>query len=269
MLHYGSLRETTGQSALSAVKAALQTQGIETPSWAFGNSGTRFKVFAQQGVPRDPYEKLADAAPGAPVHRASRRRWRCTSRGTRSTTTRDAGRRTPTRAGRRASARSTPTSSRTTTTSSGSVTNPDAAGAPQGDRPPAGVRRHHGRHRVARPEAVVLRRHQLPGPGRHPRPARTGWPRRWPRCTTRLGDDQRMLLEYKLFEPGLLHHRRAGLGHRVRALPRSWASEGAGRGRHRAPRAGHEHRVHRGVRCCGAGSSAGSTSTRASTPTTT
>ncbi|MFB4280324.1 L-rhamnose isomerase [Nonomuraea sp. MTCD27] len=44
------------------IKAALRAQHIETPSWAFGNSGTRFKVFAQRGVPRDPYEKLADAA---------------------------------------------------------------------------------------------------------------------------------------------------------------------------------------------------------------
>ncbi|MDX3693817.1 L-rhamnose isomerase [Streptomyces europaeiscabiei] len=46
---------------LAAVKAALKTQAIETPSWAYGNSGTRFKVFAQQGVPRDPWEKLDDA----------------------------------------------------------------------------------------------------------------------------------------------------------------------------------------------------------------
>ncbi|MBL0888266.1 L-rhamnose isomerase [Myceligenerans indicum] len=43
-------------------KAALRDQTIELPSWAFGNSGTRFKVFGQPGVPRDPYEKLADAA---------------------------------------------------------------------------------------------------------------------------------------------------------------------------------------------------------------
>ena len=35
---------------------------IEVPSWAYGNSGTRFKVFAQPGVPRDPFEKVADAA---------------------------------------------------------------------------------------------------------------------------------------------------------------------------------------------------------------
>ncbi|MEV0182317.1 L-rhamnose isomerase [Streptomyces sp. NPDC050625] len=47
---------------LAAVKAALKTQAIETPSWAYGNSGTRFKVFAQQGVPRNPWEKLEDAA---------------------------------------------------------------------------------------------------------------------------------------------------------------------------------------------------------------
>ncbi|MGW3244579.1 L-rhamnose isomerase [Streptomyces sp. NPDC001070] len=46
----------------AAVKAALTAQRIETPSWGYGNSGTRFKVFAQAGVPRDPYEKLDDAA---------------------------------------------------------------------------------------------------------------------------------------------------------------------------------------------------------------
>jgi L-rhamnose isomerase/sugar isomerase len=49
-----------------AVVAALRSQRIELPSWAFGNSGTRFKVFAQKGVPRTPYEKVADAAE---VHR--------------------------------------------------------------------------------------------------------------------------------------------------------------------------------------------------------
>ncbi|MFD8260561.1 L-rhamnose isomerase [Streptomyces griseoluteus] len=45
-----------------AVKAALSTQAVETPSWAYANSGTRFKVFAQPGVPRSPFEKLDDAA---------------------------------------------------------------------------------------------------------------------------------------------------------------------------------------------------------------
>ena len=44
------------------ITADLERQAIELPSWAFGNSGTRFKVFAQPGVPRDPFEKIADAA---------------------------------------------------------------------------------------------------------------------------------------------------------------------------------------------------------------
>jgi L-rhamnose isomerase/sugar isomerase len=47
---------------LTAVKTALRAQRIELPSWAFGNTGTRFKVFAQPGVPRTPQEKLDDAA---------------------------------------------------------------------------------------------------------------------------------------------------------------------------------------------------------------
>ncbi|SDG51352.1 L-rhamnose isomerase [Klenkia brasiliensis] len=44
----------------------LREQRIETPSWGYGNSGTRFKVFAQPGVPRTPEEKIDDAAT---VHR--------------------------------------------------------------------------------------------------------------------------------------------------------------------------------------------------------
>jgi L-rhamnose isomerase / sugar isomerase len=47
---------------IAAVKRALAAQRIETPSWAYANSGTRFKVFAQPGVPRSPQEKIADAA---------------------------------------------------------------------------------------------------------------------------------------------------------------------------------------------------------------
>ena len=47
---------------VTAVKSALAAQRIELPSWAFGNTGTRFKVFAQPGVPRTPQEKISDAA---------------------------------------------------------------------------------------------------------------------------------------------------------------------------------------------------------------
>jgi L-rhamnose isomerase/sugar isomerase len=51
---------------IAEISSLLERQEIEVPSWAYGNSGTRFKVFAQPGVPRDPYEKIADAAQ---VHR--------------------------------------------------------------------------------------------------------------------------------------------------------------------------------------------------------
>lgn len=47
---------------LSAVERALREQRIETPSWGYGNSGTRFKVFSMSGVPRNPFEKFEDAA---------------------------------------------------------------------------------------------------------------------------------------------------------------------------------------------------------------
>ncbi len=31
------------------IQAALAGQGIEPPSWAFGNSGTRFRVWTDRG----------------------------------------------------------------------------------------------------------------------------------------------------------------------------------------------------------------------------
>lgn len=143
---------------------------------------------------------------------------------------------------------------------------PRRGGAPEGRRPPAGVRRHHGRHRLARPEAVVRRRHELPGTGRHPVPAGPAGrgPGRGVRAARRGAADAPGV---QALRAGVLHDGRAGLGHGVRALSQA-GREGPGRGRHGTPRAGHEHRVHRGDAAAG-GSSAGSTSTRGSTPTTT
>ena len=200
-----------------AVVAALPAQRIELPSWAFGNSGTRFKVFAQQGVPRDPYEKIADAAQ---VHRFT---------GV-----------APTVAlhipwdkvddyadlARHAAACGVALGTINSNTFQdddymlGSVCHPDAAGPPQGGRPPARLRRHHGRDRLARPQAVVRGRDQLPGPGRHPRPpgpARRGARRR---STPGSAPDQRMVLEYKFFEPSFYTMDVPGLGHRLRPLRR-------------------------------------------------
>jgi L-rhamnose isomerase / sugar isomerase len=47
---------------VDAVVEKIQRFTIETPSWGYGNSGTRFKVFPWPGAARTLREKLADAA---------------------------------------------------------------------------------------------------------------------------------------------------------------------------------------------------------------
>jgi L-rhamnose isomerase/sugar isomerase len=47
---------------VSEVKDALKKQHIETPSWGYADSGTRFKVFAWPGAARTAFEKFEDAA---------------------------------------------------------------------------------------------------------------------------------------------------------------------------------------------------------------
>ena len=63
--------------AIESVIAAIQQFSIETPSWGYGNSGTRFKVFHWPGAASNLREKLADAAqvqrvtgicPGVAIH---------------------------------------------------------------------------------------------------------------------------------------------------------------------------------------------------------
>src|SRR3954471_6315848 len=44
------------------IAPALQELTVEVPAWAYGNSGTRFKVFGSPGTPRTVEEKIADAA---------------------------------------------------------------------------------------------------------------------------------------------------------------------------------------------------------------
>ena len=47
---------------VAAVKAALKQQRIETPSWGYANSGTRFKAFSWPGAATTTRQKLDDAA---------------------------------------------------------------------------------------------------------------------------------------------------------------------------------------------------------------
>src|SRR5919201_6700810 len=51
---------------VDAVERSLRELVIETPSWGYGDSGTRFAVFPQPGRPRDVFERVEDAAE---VHR--------------------------------------------------------------------------------------------------------------------------------------------------------------------------------------------------------
>ena len=46
----------------TAIIDELRRLEIETPSWAYGNSGTRFHVYPWPGAARDVYERIADAA---------------------------------------------------------------------------------------------------------------------------------------------------------------------------------------------------------------
>jgi L-rhamnose isomerase/sugar isomerase len=49
-------------TSFSDITSRLEGLAIEVPSWAYGNSGTRFKVFGSPGTPRSVQEKIADAA---------------------------------------------------------------------------------------------------------------------------------------------------------------------------------------------------------------
>jgi L-rhamnose isomerase/sugar isomerase len=51
---------------VAQVESALGALVIETPSWGYGDSGTRFATFPQPGRPRDVFERVDDAAE---VHR--------------------------------------------------------------------------------------------------------------------------------------------------------------------------------------------------------
>ena len=53
-------------TSFSTISDRLDELAIEVPSWAYGNSGTRFRVFGTPGTPRTVEEKIADAAT---VHR--------------------------------------------------------------------------------------------------------------------------------------------------------------------------------------------------------
>lgn len=65
---YTALRErlSARNVDVDSIERALRALAIETPSWGYGDSGTRFGVFPQPGRPRDVMERIEDAGE---VHR--------------------------------------------------------------------------------------------------------------------------------------------------------------------------------------------------------
>jgi L-rhamnose isomerase / sugar isomerase len=59
-------RLTDSGRDVEAIARTLSGFEVETPSWGYGDSGTRFATFSQPGRPRDVFERLQDAAE---VHR--------------------------------------------------------------------------------------------------------------------------------------------------------------------------------------------------------
>jgi L-rhamnose isomerase/sugar isomerase len=58
--------DTVSDPRIDAAESRLRELIIETPSWGYGDSGTRFATFPQAGRPRDVFERIDDAAE---VHR--------------------------------------------------------------------------------------------------------------------------------------------------------------------------------------------------------
>ena len=248
----------------STVLDQLELQSIELPSWAFGNSGTRFKVFATPGIPRDPFEKIADAAqvhqytalaPTVALHipwdkvddYAALRRHaedHGVALGTiNSNTFQDDDYKF------------------------GTLTHEDAA-----------VRQkaidHHFEcidimHATGCRDLKIWLADGTNYPGQDDMRGRQD--RLHDSLATiyeRLGDEQRLVLEYKFFEPAFYHTDVPGLGHR--ATPR-WPRSATRRWSASTPATTRPARTSSSssCSCCASASSARSTSTRASTPTTT
>lgn len=58
----GSARSVDADSFAPALLEAVMTLAIETPSWGYGDSGTRFKTYPWPGAARTVFEKVEDAA---------------------------------------------------------------------------------------------------------------------------------------------------------------------------------------------------------------
>ncbi len=242
--------------------AALE---IETPSWGYGNSGTRFHVFPWPGAARTVEERIADAGARPPPDGLlpERRAAHPLGCGRRLRGARAACR------GPRAcgSAPSTRTSSATTSTASAA----SAIRTRRSARERCDIAASASRSREQVGSTIIslwlADGTNYRGPGRPARPARAAraGPRRALRGAARRHAAARRV---QVLRARVLQHRPARLGHRRAPLPASRPA-GAGPRRHGPPPAGDERRADRGRASRPRGCSAASTSTTGSTRTTT
>ena len=205
---------------VEAIQRALGAFAVETPSWGYGDSGTRFATFRQPARPRNVFERLDDAAEvhrltGAAPAVALHFPWDAVD---------DLGalRRHAADLGLRVGAVN-PNLFQDPRLPAGLARKPRSADPSQGGRAPARVRRHRKRAWLDRPVAVARRRHQLPGPGRpcSATRARCGVSRAAVRrAATRPGVARRV----QVLRARLLRHRYRGLGLGAADLPGGSAS---------------------------------------------
>ena len=250
---------------IGRIEAALRAQEVETPSWAYGNSGTRFAVFAQPGVTARSVREARGRRRGSPAHghravgRAAhpvgpRRRLRTGCASAR-------------RSSACASARSTRISSRSPSTSSAALCNPDPSIRRTRGRAHPRVRRDRRAVGVGRDLALARGRHELPGSGLAARATPRALVDACARSYDALPEGDAAARRVQALRAGVLRDRPRRLGLGAAALPGARRG-GEGARRPRSSRAGREHRADRLAASTARAGSAASTSTTASTPTT-
>ena len=219
---------------------ALSGFAVETPSWGYGDSGTRFGVFPQPGRPRDVFERIEDAAE---VHRltgtapavALHFPWDDVD---------DLGELRDARRGARAarSARSTPTSSRIPTTSSARSPTRTRASARRPSTTCSSASRSPPTLGSTAQSLWLADGTNYAGQDDLRTPAPDG---RLPaEVYAALPDEQELLVEYKFFEPAFYATDIADWGSALLLCQRARRAR-AGAGRPRPPRAGRQRRADR------------------------
>ena len=247
---------------------AMDTFRIELPSWGFANTGTRFGKFLQPAAATTMEEKLSDAGhvhaltgscPTVALHvlwdfptGAECRRGRAARRSAIGIRTGSIN----------------PNLSRTRSTSSAPSAIPTPTCARQALRRTCSTASQIARGlRQPRRLAVVCRWVELSRHGRTSGTAQAAGSRRAAELHAALDADQRLLVEYKPFEPAFYHTDIADWGMAL-LLARSRRPAGQGAGGHRPSLPGAEHRADRRVAARSRTCSADSTSTTAAMPTT-